>query len=155
MHTACALATPQHRLSHAYSDLGHNDSRYSLASYPASPSLSPSVRAGLLPRNSYFAATPDGSDHSHAFPASISQQDTTAAYAIGRADWADEDDDSLHDPGKSFSVGAGPSRYVKEHQGWMQKSWWSWRGIANMAPVVLLLGGLIGVFGAYPAIDFI
>lgn len=146
----CSLPR-QHRLSHAYSDTYSNDSPYSLASAPPSPSLH--TTSALLPRSSYFAGTPDGSSHSHSFPPSPSP--APGAYAIGQADWAAEDDDALHDPGKGFSVGVGPSRYVKEHQGWRQRAWWSWRGVGNMAPVVLLLGGLIGVFGAYPAIDFI
>lgn len=150
----------QHRLSGAPSDPYHDDPRRSLASTPTSPSASPSLHTTLLPRTAYGAGTPDGSDRGSFFAApslsgSGSHDHSVAAYAIGKQNWAAEDDDALHDPGKGFTVGQGPSRYVEEHRGWGQRAFWSGRGIANMLPVVLLLSGLIGVFGAYPAVDFI
>ncbi|KAI5478155.1 glycoside hydrolase family 16 protein [Pseudohyphozyma bogoriensis] len=67
-------------------------------------------------------------------------------YSIEKEKWEPEDDDDFHDAGKAMPR-VGPSRMIQETK---DRSFWSWRGILNVAAVVLLLAAVVGVFAGYP-----
>lgn len=103
-----------------------------------------SVTSSLSPSPSY------NSDSLHSAPQSIHGLLPTGApalYEFEKEKWANEDDDELHNPGER-GTRSGRSNYIGETAKMRSGgSMCSWRGVANLGGMVILLGGLIGLFG--------